>query len=410
MPSVAWSQTLDDCQQAAARNYPLVQRYGLIEKTTSLTLSNLKKEWLPKISASAQGTLQSDVVAWPDEMRNMLNQMGLNLAGLKKEQYRVGLDVNQTLYDGNSVRLQQQLARQQALVESAQTDVGIYALRQRVNEMYFGLLLLDEKIELNHQLQELLRVNEQTLESMFRHGTAAETDYNAIKAERLAAAQEGTALTTQRETMREMLELFCGIAVQNPVEPAPIAPIMENKRPELKAFDSELQLLDAQEKLLHANLLPRVGLFASGYYGYPGYNMFKDMVRHRMSLNATIGLRITWNIGSLYTRKNDLAKIATQRAMTENRRDIFLFDNRLKQTQEQRRVAQYRRLMADDDDIIRLRSAIRKSAESKLAHGIIDTHDLVRDIFNENAAYLQRSMHKIEMLKELYDLQYTLNQ
>ena len=37
LPVLAMGQTLDECQQAAERNYPLIRQYGLIEKTTALT-------------------------------------------------------------------------------------------------------------------------------------------------------------------------------------------------------------------------------------------------------------------------------------------------------------------------------------------------------------------------------------
>ena len=409
MPAVAMSQTLEECQEAAARNYPLVRQYSLVEKTTQFTLSNIQKGWLPQISVSAQASVQSDVVSWPDEMRTMLNQMGLDIRGLKKDQYRIGIDVSQTLYDGSAIKQQREVAMQQGHVDKAQIDVGIYGLRKRVNELYFGLLLLDEKISLNRELQEVLRVNEETLGKMFRHGTASESDYHTIVAEHLAAKQVADELTSQRSMWKSVLQLLCGISVDTLVEPAPIETTIESRRPELKLYDEQLKLLDAQEKLLHANLLPRLNLFASGYYGYPGYNMFKDMVQHRMSLNGTIGLRLTWNIGAFYTRKNDRSKIDLQRDLTVSRRDLFEFDNRIEQAQGRANVDRYQRMLADDDEIVRLRGSIRKAAASKLAHGIIDIHDFVRDIYNENSASLNRSIHRIEMLKELYDLRYTLN-
>ena len=183
----------------------------------------------------------------------------------------------------------------------------------------------------------------------------------------------------------------------------------ENRRPELKALDAQIGLLNAQEKALDAMLMPKVGVFAQGFYGYPGLNMFEDMMRHKWSLNGIIGARVTWNIGALYTRKNDKAKLQLQRDMTENNREVFLFNNNLEQIQQNENIARYRQLMANDEEIISLRSAVRKAAESKLAHGIIDVNDLVREINQEHAAYVQQSVHEIEMLKEIYDNKYTIN-
>ena len=177
----------------------------------------------------------------------------------------------------------------------------------------------------------------------------------------------------------------------------------------MRLFDAQRQLADAQERGLNAALMPRLGVFAQGYYGYPGLNMFEDMMRHRWSLNGVIGARLTWNIGALYTRKNDKAKLQLQREMTESNREVFLFNNRLEQIQQQEEIARYQKLVADDEQIIALRSAVRKAAESKLAHGIIDVNDLVREINQENAARVQQSMHEIEMLKEIYDNKFTTN-
>ena len=135
LPLLALGQTLEDCQQAAERNYPLIQQYGLIGKTTELTVSNIQKGWLPQVSASAQATYQSDVVSWPDEMKTMMNGMGINMKGLKKDQYRVGIDVQQTIYDGGVIGSQKRIAREQGKVQAAQNDINIYNVRKRVNEM-----------------------------------------------------------------------------------------------------------------------------------------------------------------------------------------------------------------------------------------------------------------------------------
>ena len=436
------AQTLEECQQAAERNYPLIRQYDLIRQTAELTVANIQKGWLPQLSATAQGTYQSDVTAWPSEMRTLMNQMGVDLKGLKKDQYRVGIDVQQALYDGGAIRSQKEIARRQADVQTAETEANLYNVRARVNEMYFALLLTDEQIRLNRDLQTLLEGNEQKLQTMFRHGTAAEGDYKSVRAERLSAVQRLTDLEAQRQTLARMLSVFCGIEVktaQKPIQdPPPALPCREgavtfdncnlssslthsapslrgsaeggpSPHPTLLAFDAQQRLTDAQERALDAALKPRLSLFASGFYGYPGYNLFEDMMHHRWSLNGMIGARLSWNIGALYTRKQDKAKLQVQRQLTETRRDVFLFNNRLEQLQEDENIQRYRRLMADDDEIIDLRRLVRRSAESKLAHGIIDVNELVKEINAENAAQVQKSIHEIEMLREIYKLRHTTN-
>ncbi len=440
------AQTLEECQQAAERNYPLIRQYDLIRQTAELTVANIQKGWLPQLSATAQGTYQSDVTAWPSEMRTLMNQMGVDLKGLKKDQYRVGIDVQQALYDGGAIRSQKEIARRQADVQTTETEANLYNVRARVNEMYFALLLTDEQIRLNRDLQTLLEGNEQKLQTMFRHGTAAEGDYKSVRAERLSAVQRLTDLEAQRQTLARMLSVFCGIevkAAQKPIQdPPPALPCREgavtlangencnsehsapslqgragggsvgvgsSPHPTLLAFDAQQRLTDAQERALDAALKPRLSLFASGFYGYPGYNLFEDMMHHRWSLNGMVGARLSWNIGALYTRKQDKAKLQVQRQLTETSRDVFLFNNRLEQLQEDDNIQRYRRLMADDDEIIDLRRSVRRSAESKLAHGIIDVNELVKEINAENAAQVQKSIHEIEMLREIYKLRHTTN-
>lgn len=411
LPVMAGAQSLEECQQAAERNYPLIRQYGLIAQTTELTVSNIRKGWLPQVSASAQATLQSDVVSWPEQMQSVYQQMGLDMRGLRKDQYRVGIDVQQMVFDGGAISSQKNIAREQGKVQEAQNEVTMYQVRRRVNEMYFGLLLLDKQIQLNHDLQEVLAANERKLSSMYERGTAAKSDYQTVKAERLNVVQQVSNLQAQRNAVARMLSMFCGLEVKDLEKPQATSSGMQSagQRPELKSIDAQLRLADAQEKALDAALMPKLSVFVQGYYGYPGYNMFEDMMSHRWSWNGLIGARLSWNIGALYTRKNDKAKIQLQRDMATTNRDVFLFNNQLEQIRQNEDIERYRRLMASDEEIIALRSSVRKAAESKLAHGIIDVNDLVREINNENAARLQMSVHEIEMLKEMYDLRFTTN-
>ena len=412
LPAMAQAQTLEECQRAAEQNYPLIRQYGLIEKTTSLNVANIQKGWLPQVTASAQATLQTDVTAFPDKLQTVFQQTGITMDGLKKDQYRVGIDVQQTVYDAVNIKSQKEIARRQGELQSRQNEVTMYNVRRRVNEMYFSLLLVDEQIRLNADLQTVLEGNEKKLAAMLKGGTASESDWQNVKAERLNVVQKMTGLQSQRTALARMLSIFCGIEVNGlvkPEMPENMNPSI-NLRPELKALDAQLRLTDAQERALDAAMMPRLGVFAQGYYGYPGYNMFEDMMSHKFSWNGMIGARLTWNIGALYTRKNDKAKLQVQRETTEVNRERFLFDNNLEQIEQNENISRYRQMMTDDEEIISLRSSIRKAAESKLAHGIIDVNDLVREINSENKARVEQCIHEIEMLKEIYDLKITIGE
>ncbi|MGP1544724.1 MAG: TolC family protein [Prevotella intermedia] len=411
LASVAQAQTLEECQQAAEKNYPIIKQYGLIAQTTELTVKNIQKGWLPQITASAQATYQSDVVSWPENMQRMYQQMGLNMKGLTKDQYKIGVDLQQIIYDGGAIGSQRSIARQEGKVQEAQTEANLYQVRKRVNEMYFSLLLLDEQIRLNDDVKALLLSSEKKLAAMVKGGTAATSDFDNVKAERLSVAQQNESLKSQRQMLQRMLSVFCGIEISNPEKPAAVeTSASANNRPEIRLFDKQLKLAEVQEKALDTKLRPTLGLYAQGYYGYPGLNMFEDMISRKWSLNGIVGIKLSWNIGALYTHKNDKAKLKAQRELIENAREVFLFNNNMEQIQQTENVSRYRTMMQGDDEIIALRTNVRKAAESKLAHGIIDVNSLLREINNENAAKTQQAIHEIDMLKEMYNLKYTNNE
>ena len=411
LSSVSRAQTLEECQQAAEKNYPLIKQYGLIAKTTQLTVKNIQKGWLPQVTASAQATYQSAVTAWPESMQTMYQQMGLNMKGLRKDQYKISIDLQQTIYDGGAISSQRNIAQQEGKVEEAQTETNLYQVRRRVNEMYFSLLLLNEQIQLNEDVKALLQSSEEKLSAMVKGGTAATSDLDNVRAELLSVEQQNENLKQQKLMLQRMLSVFCGLEVNDTQKPAPIQIASSvNNRPEMRLYNSQLELTEAKEKALDTQLRPKLGLFAQGFYGYPGLNMFEDMMNRKWSLNGIVGVKLSWNVSAFYTHKNDKARLSAQREMIENAREVFLFNNKLEEIQQSENISRYQTMMKSDDEIIVLRTNVRKAAESKLAHGIIDIISLLREINNENAAKTQQTIHEIDMLKEMYNLKYTNNE
>lgn len=411
LSSGSWAQTLEECQQAAEKNYPLIKQYGLIAKTTQLTVKNIQKGWLPQLTASAQATYQSAVTAWPESMQTMYQQMGLNMKGLRKDQYKISVDLQQTIYDGGAISSQRNITQQEGKVQEAQTETNLYQVRRRVNEMYFSLLLLNEQIQLNEDVKALLQSSEKKLFAMVKGGTAATSDLDNVRAERLSVEQQNENLKQQKLMLQRMLSVFCGLEVNDTQKPSPIQIASSvNNRPEIRLYNSQLELTEAKEKALDTQLRPKLGLFAQGFYGYPGLNMFEDMMNRKWSLNGIVGIKLSWNVSAFYTHKNDKARLSAQREMIENAREVFLFNNKLEEIQQNENINRYQTMMKSDDEIIVLRTNVRKAAESKLAHGIIDVISLLREINNENAAKTQQSIHEIDMLKEMYNLKYTNNE
>lgn len=415
IPFSANSQlTLSECQRLAWANYPLLEKYKLIRQTTSYSIQNINRGYLPQLTVNGQASYQSDVATLPDVLANMLESSGYNVKGLNKDQYKVGIDLNQVIWDGGNLEAQKVVTDLDGKIQTVQTDVDMYAIRDRVNNLFFGILLIEDKIQLNKDLQALLLSNCQKLENMLMNGTAMKADVDVMKAEHLKAKQQMTELTSMKKSYQQMLAIFINkdlksvSFLQKPEATMPLS--YENQRPELTLFTARMMQTDAQKKLLNAGVRPKISLFAQGYYGYPGYDMFNDMFDHNWTLNGVIGVRLSWNIGKLYTHKNEKRKLDLARNQIETARDVFLFNNSLQSTQEVTTIEQYRKMMMEDDNIIALRTSVRQAAESKLEQGIIDVNNLLQEITRENQARIDRSSHEVEMLKNIYELKNTINQ
>ena len=400
--------SLKQCLEMARLNYPLIQRYDLIRRGAEYTVANVKKGWLPQVQLSAQGSIQNRTAQFPEQMKTLLSMSGYSIQGMPKEQYRLQMEVTQTLWDGQRMARGADVARREAGVEAAQNEVGLYQVQLRVRDLFFALLLVDERIRLNLDLQQLLQSNEDRLERMLRRGVAMQSDVDQVRVERLGAVQTGDELLSLRRATGKMLALFCGVAQIDSLEKPPLpaedqaAPTL---RPELALIDRRLRLADAQERSLRSQLLPTLGLFAQGYYGRPGFNLFDDMTRRRPSFNALLGVRLSWSIGSTYTLRNNLRRIEVQRAEAENARQVFVFNNQLEQTQYRERIEARRRWIQTDDEILALRTRVRRAAEAQLLHGTIDIHRLLQEITRENTARIARSTHEIEWLQAQYELE-----
>lgn len=401
----AQTVSIEQCQQWAEANYPLIHRYELLRQTETFTLAGIQRGWLPQIGVTAQATLQSAVPEYPTVLSDMLKQMGQDLKGISPMQYRAAVDVQQTLYDGAAIASQRRMTEAADAVQSAAIDVQIYALRERVDNLCFCILLLDQYLLLNAEKQNTLTANLTKLRILHEGGVAMQSDVDALEAELLTARQQHTDLEAQRETFLTVLRLFTGQELEAVARPT-VTLKDAGERPELHLFNRQLALVDARQRMLDTALLPRVGLFAQGYYGYLGMNMFRDMMKRTPTLNGIIGIKASWNISALYTRKNDLRKLATERQTIANDRDTFLFNQRLQSQQEDSHVVRLRRLISEDDSICRLRRSVCEAAEAKLEAGTIDVSVLVQEISRENQAALSRSVHEIELLQHQFKSYY----
>lgn len=411
--SGAWAQlTLDECRRLAREHYPEIRQYDLIRQSTEYTLSNARRAYLPQLALSGQATWQTDVPGFPEALTGMLAGQGLRIPGMNKDQYKVALELNQTLWDGGKSRADRDVARAESLESQRSVDVDLYSLEGRVDDLFFGILLLEERIGQTKLTADLLRSNLEKVRSMQRNGVAMQTDADAVEAELLSVGQQLGQVEAACDSYRRMLAVFIGretdgLRLERPSVAEPSG--YEPRRPELELFDARIGKLSAQESLVKSSVRPRFGLFAQGYYGYPGMDYFESMMSDDWSWNALVGVKMSWNFGAYYTRKNSLNRLRTAREQVGVQRDVFLFNTRLQVAEESGEIARLRKALADDDRIVGLRRSVREAAESKLRNGVIDTNDLLRKITEESTAAIARSAREIELLKAIYELKHTIN-
>lgn len=390
--------TLDECRSLARANYPLIKRFSLVEQSRSLSVSNASKAWLPQVSLSARASYQSDVTRIPVDIP------GVDISPMSKDQYDVSVHVSQQIYDGGSVSSSKRLADARSDVEREKVNVAIYDVYERVDQLYFGILLLDEQIRQVRLLQDDLSLSSKSVSGMLRGGVASQTDLDAVKVEQVKARQSETSLLTSRATYLKMLSTFIGkplgdsVSLVRPDE-ADVS-VVVNNRPELSLYNAQNRLLDQQRNVLDTYLRPRIGLFLQGGYGNPALNMLKNKFEAYYKVGATL----TWNFGNLYTRANDKRKIDTDRLGIEAEREVFLFNTGLQSELQRGNIESLRRQISQDDEIISLRERIRSKADVKVANGTETVNEMLRDINAVSEARLTKAFHEIQLLQEIYKL------
>lgn len=403
--SVAYSQlTIELCHEKAKKNYPLIKRYGLIEKTKDYNLSNAGKGYLPHFSMSAKATYQSDVPHLP------ISVPGVNIRPLSQDQYGVTLDVNQTIWDGGVISSKKEMAKTASEVALKQLEVNLYSINDRVNQLYFGILLLDGKIKQNQLFREELERNFNLISSYIHNGVANQSDLDAIKVEQLKAIQTHTQLMSNRKAYIDMLAALIGEPIdENVIMEKPNTSTQfttgQIERPELRLFEAQQTDLETQKKLIKTGYMPKLGVFATGGYGRPGLNMLED----KFAAYYIGGVRLSWNFGGLYTEKNDSRIIEASQSSLAAEKETFLFNTNLQVTQEQSEINKNRDLLKYDDEIITLRNNVKKAAEVKVANGMLTVTDLMREINAEDLAKQDKIQHEVELLLSIYNLKYTTN-
>ena len=405
--------TLEDCISKAKAHYPEIAQYDLVDASEQYNLEAASRGWIPQITLSGQATWQSAVTSFPDQLKRMLEAQGMDFPGIAKDQYKVAVDVSQTIWDGGVSAAQKKMAAAEASEQRLSSDVSIYALQDRISSLFFGILLLDQNYEALLARKALLEANMSRLEALRREGAALESDLDLLRVEQLSLGQQLEQNRSSRDNYAAMLSIFMGEEVGNRYLIKPqqvIVPAGINNRPELQLLDAKIAGVEAKKALLDASVTPKINFFAQGYYGNPGLNMFQAMTSRDWTWNAYLGVRIQWNVNALFNRKSDLRQLETTRGMLTVQRETFSFNSSLQTTQQAGEIQRILLALQSDEEIVRLRGRIRQTAESQREKGVIDTATLLQRITEESLAVTARNAHEIELLKAMYDLKIQVNQ
>lgn len=401
--------TLNEVQKMAEANYPAMARYDIIEKTKAFSLANANKAYLPQGILTSQATWQSDVTQIELDIPDGMPPLEIPVPD--QDQYRIVAELNQLIWDGGNVSAQKKSLEANSELEKKQLDTEVYALRERVNNLYFGILLMKESLQQQLILEKELQRNYDNVQTYQLHGLANETDLSTIKVEILKAKQKRIQLEATLDAYLRMLSVVTGQTLTKEmvfVKPNPetemISPIIN--RPELQVFTAQEEVIDIQNALLKAKNRPTLSAFAQGGYGKPGLNMFDT----EFSPYFLGGVRLSWNFGNLYRYNNDKKKINLQKQTLDSQRKTFLYNLRMQIPQLQTEVEKFQKTMQDDDEIIRHQTLIREAAEVKVENGTMTVSDLMKEINSEEAAKQAKTLHEIQFLMSIYSLKHAVNQ
>lgn len=405
--------TIEDCVTQAEANYPLIKKFNLNDATARIDLSDINRSWLPRIGVYGQATVQNVVPSFPAALKSALDQMGQEMRGLGKLQYKLGADLSQMIYDGGASKARRDIIRTRKDVKRATLEVEMYAVRERVENLFFAILLCDEQIAQNEITRTLLQSNADRLRSMVANGTAMQSDLDMVEAQLLTVGQFIIQAQSAVKGYKEVLALYIGERPESieliwPEDEMPLTD--RSDRPELRLFNRQLAANEASNRMANTALMPKIGFFAQAYYGYPGIDYFQSMINRDLSFNILAGVKVSWNIDSFYTRKNSSLKTRLNADNITADRELFIFNSNLLTASQTEAIEGLRKVIKDDERIIALRANVRRAAESQLENGVIDATALLTKISDENLAQLNSTYHKIQLLQEIYKLKYTLNQ
>lgn len=394
------SLTLDSCLEMAKQNYPLIKQYTLIEKTKEYSIANAQKGVLPQFNVAGQATYQSAVTAVQISLPNM------NIPTISKDQYKLYGEVSQSITDLFTVKDQKEYINANSEIETQKIEVELYKLKERINNLFFGILLIDAQIQQTELLKKDIQNGIEKTNVAITNGVALKSTADNLKAELLKANQKTIELKATRKGYADMLALFIGKPIdENTILEKPHRQLFTNtiNRPELRLFNLQKKSFDVQEKLITAKNMPRVSLFFQGGLGRPGLNMLNpDFAGYYIG-----GLRLSWNITGFYTYKNEKKILSNNQSAIDIQRETFLFNTNLTLKQQNADITKMQELIETDKSIITLRESVKTTTQNQLTYGTATTNDYLIVVNAEDQAKQSLILHEIQLLMTEHNAQTT---
>ena len=394
--------TLEQCYQWSRENYPLIKKQELIKKSEQYTTENALKGWLPQINIVGQATYQNEVTELPIKLPN------ISVDPLSKDQYKVYADVSQTIYDGGNIKNQKKLALAQSEIQNQQLAVDLDKLKERINQLYFGILQTDKQLSQLQLTKSDINEGIKKAEAQLKNGVIFRSNLDVLKAELVKLEQKEIELKSVKQSFSQMLSYFIKKSLDENTQlqtPEKTLVTETNNRSELKLFDAQKSLIETQKKLINTKNTPKLGAFFQGGYGKPGFNMLKN----EFDTFYIAGVRLNIPITGFYTKKNDLQLLDNQSQDIEIQRENFLFNQNFTEIQQKNDLDKIQNLIDKDDELITLRKSIKKASLAQLENGVITTNDYLREVNAEEQAVLNRISHEIQYLLTQYNLKANLN-
>ncbi|MFV0521139.1 MAG: TolC family protein [Mangrovibacterium sp.] len=381
--------SLDSCRVWAERNYPMIKQYTLIEKSKEFNLSNANKAHLPQVSFSAMGGYI---------LSNLITDDKLRFIGMGT--------LNQTIWDGGATKVNKSVIAASAASDKANVDVAMYQIRSQVNQIFFGILTLDEQLKQLKVHRSVLENNEKQISQMNEQGYVYKTDMQEVQVELLKLAQQRTELEYTRTGYLKMLSYMIGADIATDTQLAvpeviDVSGQTEINRPELQLYNSQRSILESQDKMRKVNLMPKFGLMATGFYMAPGF----DLGMKSMNGMGLVSLSANWDISGLYKNANEKQLTELKLLQVDLQQETFEFNTNMEVIQSKANIAKQQSVLFADDKIVALRSDIRKGYQVKYDNGICTVVELLDATDRESEAVCDRALHKMELLMTQYELQ-----